>query len=291
MSSFLEQLKKQAEQVKAQENVAELKKQKIAAHFEKVTKPKMRQIHLYLYEMVEQLKLIQPNPPVHYSLPILGEYKDLKQDEYILGGFDDQNVTFFLRIACHSCRKNVFEVREESEVEKMRNYLYSHNIRFKWIQENDKQQKFFRALFKLENEIFLEFNFHAEPETANIHLNVRNFEEFGKVDYLIPPQDVDNKFLDKLAMYITRHTQENVLQEYLVVQNKGKLGTSEKDKIRAQILAELAAKKKAQATLQAAQATAKVSPPIVSQQVEEKNEEEHLDMKTRLVNILNMKIL
>ncbi len=288
MSSFLDQLKKQAEQVKAQESEAEKKKKQIMAHFEKVTKPKMRQIHSYLYEMVEQLKLIQPNPLVHYSLPILGEYKDLKQDEYILSGFDEQNLNFFLRIACHTCRKNIFEIRDESKVEEMRNYLYSHNIRFKWIQENDKQQKFFRAIFQLDGEIFLEFNFRAEPETANIHLSVRNFEEFGKSDYLIPPQDVDNKFLDQLAMYVTRHTEENVLQEYIITQNKGKLGTSEKDKIRAQILAEIAAKKKAQ---HAAQMAAKPKKPPTVSQVVEKTEEEPLDMKTRLINILNTKIL
>lgn len=289
MSSFLDQLKKQAEQVKAQESVADQKKRQIAAQFEKLTKPKMRQTHLYLFEMVEQLKLIQPNPPVSYSIPVLGEYKNLKQDEYILGGFDEQNMTFFLRIACHSCRKNIFEIRDINEVEKMRNYLYSNNIRFKWIQENDKQQKFLRALFNLEGEIFIEFTFRGEPETSNIHLNVRNFEEFGKVDYLIPPQDIDNKFLDQLAMYMTRNTSENVLQEYVITQNRGKINPSEKDKIRTQILAELAAKKKAQATL-AAQTASKPKPPMVSQVVE-KTEEEPVDMKTRLINILNTKIL
>jgi len=288
MSSFLDQLKKQAEQVKAQESVADQKKKHIAEQFEKLTKPKMRQIHSYLFEMVEQLKLIQPNPPVKYSIPVLGEYKDLKQDEYILGGFDEQNMTFFLRIACHSCRKNVFEIREESEVEKMRNYLYSNNIRFKWIQENDKQQKFLRALFNLEGEIFIEFTFRGESETSNIHLNVRNFEEFGKVDYLIPPQDIDAKFLDKLAMYITRHSEENILQEYVVTQNRGKIGASEKDKIRAQILAELAAKKKTQAK-KVPPTISKPKQPIVPPIVEK--EEEPVDMKTRIINILNTKIL
>jgi hypothetical protein len=289
MSSFLDQLKKQAEQVKAQESAADQKKKQLAEQFEKLTKPKMRQIHLYLFEMVEQLKLIQPNPPVKYSIPILGEYKDLKQDEYILGGFDEQNMTFFLRIACHTCRKNTFEIREVHEVEKMRNYLYSNNVRFKWLQENDKQQKFYRALFSLEGEVFIEFTFRGEPETSNIHLNVRNFEEFGKVDYLIPPQAIDSKFLDKLAMYLTRHSEENILQEYVVTQNRGKMGTSERDRIRAQILAEIAAKKKAQETL-AAQTPSKPKPPTVSQMVE-KTEEEPPDMKTRLINILNRKIL
>jgi len=288
MSSFLDQLKKQAEQVKAQESVADQKKKHIAEQFEKLTKPKMRQVYSYLYEMVEQLKLIQPNPPVKYSIPVLGEYKDLKQDEYILGGFDEQNMTFFLRIACHTRRKNIFEIRDINEVAKMREYLWAHNIRFKWLQDNDKQQKFLRALFNLEGEIFIEFAFRAELETANIHLNVRNFEEFGKVDYLIPPQAIDNKFLDQLAMYITRHLEENILQEYVVTQNRGKIGTSEKDKIRAQILAELAAKKKAQAKL-AAQTVSKPKPPTVSQIVEK--EGEPVDMKTRFINILNKKIL
>jgi hypothetical protein len=283
--SFLDQLKKQAEQVKVQESAAEQKKKEISTRFEKFTQPKMRQIHSYLYEMVEQLKLIQPNPPVKYSIPVLGEYKDLKQDEYILGGFDEQNMTFFLRIACHSRRKNVFEIRDINEVTKMREYLWAHNIRFKWLQDNDKQQKFLRALFNLEGEIFIEFTFRAEPETANIHLNVRNFEEFGKVDYLIPPQDIDNKFLDNLAMYVTRHSEENVLQEYIVTQNRGKIASSEKDKIRAQILAELAAKKKLQAKLEAA----KPKQPAIPQTVEK--EEEPVDMKTRLINILNTKIL
>jgi curved DNA-binding protein CbpA len=283
--SFLDQLKKQAEQVKVQESAAEQKKKEISARFEKLTKPKMRQIYSYLYEMVEQLKLIQPNPPVKYSIPVLGEYKDLKQDEYILGGFDEQNVTFFLRVACHTCRKNIFEIRDIQEVNKMREYLWSHNIHFKWLQDNDKQQKFLRAVFNLEGEIFIEFTFRAEPETANIHLNVRNFEEFGKVDYLIPPQDVDSKFLDTFAMYITRHSEENILQDYAITQNKGKLVVSEKDKIRAQILAELAEKKKLQAKLAAAKPKQPISPPP------EKIEEEPVDVKARIMQILNTKIL
>lgn len=283
--SFLDQLKQQAQEVKIQESATEQKKKEISARFEKLTKPKLRQIHSYLYEMVEQLKLIQPNPPVHYSIPVLGEYKDLKQDEYILGGFNEQNVTFFLRISCHSRRKNVFEIRDIHEVDKMRDYLWAHNIRFKWLQDNDKQQKFLRALFNLEGEIFIEFTFRAEPETANIHLNVRNFEEFGKVDYLISPQDIDSKFLDKLAMYITRHSEENILQEYVVTQNRGKINLSEKDKIRAQILAELAAKKKLQAKIDAAKPKQPVTP------LPKKIEEEPVNVKTRIMQILNKKIL
>jgi|WetSurMetagenome_2_1015567.scaffolds.fasta_scaffold02938_10 hypothetical protein len=293
MSSFLDQLKKQAEQVKAQEDAIEKKKKQLAAHFEKVTKPKMRQIHSYLFEMVEQLKLIQPNPPVHYTLPILGEYKGLKQDEYILSGFDDQNLSFFLRIACHTSRKNVFEIKEEPEVEKMRNYLYSHNIRFKWIQENDKQQRFFRAIFQLNGEIFLEFNFCAEPETANISLNVRNFDEFGKVDYLIPPQDIDSKFLDQLAMYMTRNTPDNILQEYIITQNRTRINASDKDRVRAQILAELAEKRKTHAT-NSVPPLLKPKQTVVSplkEKMEETVEETPIDIKTRLINILNTKIL
>ncbi|MEY3219210.1 MAG: hypothetical protein RIT27_567 [Pseudomonadota bacterium] len=283
--SFLEQLKQQAQEVKAQESVADQKKKQIAARFEKLTKPKMRQIHLYLYEMVEQLKLIQPNPPVKYEIPHLGEYRGLQQDEYILGAFDEQNMNFFLRIACHSSRKNCIELREESEVSKMRDYLWGHNIRFNWVQENDKQQKFLRAIFNLEGEIFLEFNFRAEPETANIHLNVRNFESFGKANYLIPPQDIDNKFLDQMAMYMTRNSQENILLHYTITQTRGKLSTSTRDKIRAQILAEQAAKKKLQAQLESQTPVSKPKQPTVSPS------EETVDVKTRIIQLLNKKIL
>lgn len=281
--SFLEQLKQQAKEVKAQESVAEQKKKQITDRFEKLTKPKMRQVHLYLYEMVEQLKLIQPNPPVKYEIPCLGEYKGLQQDEYILGAFDEQNMSFFLRIGCHSSRKNFIEIRELTEVSKMREYLWGHNIRFNWLQENDKQQKFLRAIFNLEGEIFLEFTFRAEPDTANIHLNVRNFESFGKENYLIPPQDIDRNFLDQMAMYITRNTEENNLLQYAITQNRGKLNTSTRDKIRAQILAEQAAKKKAQEQTQSAISTTKqptISPP-----------EETIDVKTRIIQLLNKKIL
>ncbi len=258
---YLDQLKQQAAQVKAQEMAEGRNEAQIKEKFEHVVLPTMEKLYLYMHEMTQQLNYIKPDTFVSYDLKGYGSYDNLNQNEYILGGYDKEKNEFFVRAFCHAPRKVRFDLKEQNEVEPQKNYFWKNNIPFKWGQSVDNRQRFVKATFELQGQIIIEFTFSAEYQHSAIKLNVRNFEEIGQKEYLIRPEDITDAFLDKLAMYITRTDAEPILKPFEVGSIWGHINADPKEKLRQQILEEMKAKEQAEKATRAAAPKPSTSTP------------------------------
>ena len=241
---FLDDLKKQAEQLKSEGQTLEQRKALLDAAFEAQIKPKMEKIFLYLTEMSDNLNTIRPNTEVSYQLKGYGDYGGLKQNEYIMGSYDRTAQTFFLRIICATDRKVRFEIKSESETKEQHDFFWKYNIPFKWKQINNSKEQFLKAVFELQGQVYIELNFKADYDSSTIQLNLRNFPELGQVNYILPPAKIDDTFLDGLAMYLTRMSSTDVLRPYTSNSVWGKVETDPKQMMRARILEEMKAQEK-----------------------------------------------
>lgn len=211
--SFLDELKQQAAEVKAQENQVARQQAKRKHDFEQHVKPKAKKLFLYLHEMTKQLNTIKPDTQVSYQLKGIGTLKNMVQGNYILGKYDETNNRFFLRFTCKS-RPLRFDVQNQQQAQQIHKYLWSHNIPFTDRQTNDARQVYLRTTFQLAGEIVVEFQYQANYETSAIDVTARNFEKLGREHYRFVPDDITDTFLDQYARYIIRQGDAEFMAEF-----------------------------------------------------------------------------
>lgn len=237
--SYLDQLKKQAEAVKARDAIQQQKTELQKDKLEKLVRPRMKQIYLYLREMAHQLNTIKPDTRVSYHIKGYGDVEDLIQGDYLVGNYNDKEDRFFLRFICKSEKMIRFERYTPREMEEQKDFLWKHNIPFKYLQVNDKKERFLKAVFDLGGEIIGEFNFSADVDNATIDIFERNFNELGKLHYRLQPEVIDSQFQDDLAMYITRSGKPDFLKPYSIDNIWGVNEKTPTQKMREEILAEM----------------------------------------------------
>ena len=70
---LLDDLKKQADMVKTQQ----ILEQNLQGDQLKLVEDKMKQTFQYVHELLKQLAVVKPKSPLVYSIPSVGEFKDL----------------------------------------------------------------------------------------------------------------------------------------------------------------------------------------------------------------------
>ncbi|MEM7020150.1 MAG: hypothetical protein AAF512_22760, partial [Pseudomonadota bacterium] len=213
----------------------ELQKDKL----EKLVRPRMKETYMYLREMAHQLNTIKPDTRVSYHIKGHGDIDNLLQSDYLAGNYNEKEDRFFFRFICKSERPIRFERFTNREMEEQKDFLWKHNVPFKYAQVNDKKERFMKAVFDLGGEIIGEFNFVADVEHAVIDVFERNFNGLGKVHYRIQPEILDEKFLDDLAMYITRAGDKDFLRPFAIDQIWTTHDATPTQKMREEILAEM----------------------------------------------------
>ncbi len=218
--SFLDELRKQADEVKVKEQQQQKYREQLKETFEKQVKPKAKKLFLYLREMALQLNMIKPDTRVDYTLRGAGVLKKMLQEEYIIGTYDEQTNSFFLRFMCRNPRPVRFDITKREDVTPMHDYLWSHNVPFTENQVNDGRQAFLRTTFVLRGEIIVEFKFQANYEESTIDVQARNFEGLGRREYRLRPEDITDEFLDSFGRYLVRHMEDGEFMQPYQQNNK-----------------------------------------------------------------------
>jgi len=220
--SYLDQLKKQAEQQKAQELSKLQKEQKQEDTFRVKVKPALRGIHRYFMELVKHLNYIKPVTSVSYVIEGYGELYDLQQSNYRISGYTEKGNECTFLFECRGLHNVRVMKRTEVEMNALKKELWKHGIRFECSERLDNGYKFDTALFVINPIIHVKFHFRANLEAANIDLTVRNFDQLNERFFTIQPKEVNRQFLDEMAKYILR--QPNTLK----LQNKYRLSEEQK---------------------------------------------------------------
>ncbi len=243
---YLEKLRKQAEEKRTAEMQNEEQRARLERIYREQVLPAQEKLFRFLHEVTEHLNYLKPDVVVEYNIRRCRKL-GFRPVEYIIRKTDRKNHDFFLRIVYSYGKKLRLETPSKEETELQKDFLWNNNIPFDYEQRNDNRHNFSRGIFHLKGEVYAELNFSAELEASAIKVRVSNFQVFGKHEYLLPPESVDDEFLNQLGEMLT-HVPEapDFIKRYEVANFWMKKKKSPEQLRREQILREIRQKQEAE---------------------------------------------
>lgn len=212
--SLLEDLKKQAQRLQAEEH-ADAKRSK--AHLEAVCAelaPALSTIHEYLRELVDQLSVVQP--PIPFSFPLRGYalLAGLSQGGYTLSHTGAKQLeSVRLSFTLSRDKDYYFDVQAPSDIGEWVNAMKDYGVGIDDVQVLEQTGMGQKARIKVRGQISVFLRFTLDYEHACIVLTVHNYDQLGEKSHRIAPEQVTHRFLDELARYILRRDNRFLRQE------------------------------------------------------------------------------
>jgi len=209
--SLLNDLKKEAQALKAA-NSAEEEEARREAFYCQHLRPAMLAIFHYLSELIDQLKVIDPDVRMDYTLPGIGTVEGLHQEGYVVNADSTENTkTIRLRFSCVADQEKAFAVRPKAKADETRDFLESQTMRYAEWPIRDPQQGVIGLNFQLTVKVHINFIFKADLEQGVILLLISNFAGFKPERSIIQPERVTEEWLDNLGNYLLRR-RENLYE-------------------------------------------------------------------------------
>ena len=202
---LLDDLKNQAETLRAQEQQGEAGPGDKTEYFENEIHPRIKEIYGILKEMTENLNFIKPETTVQYPIYPGGEKQEFRQGKYNLIIDSPQQIKD-IKLTCKAeLDKPVkLRVKGEDNVNKLMELLASYKIQNKRKDYNDKSYKLTHSDIAIEGPLNISIQFIASDDSSYIQLLLGNFEGPGVIKRNIEAKNINQDFLDKLGRYILR---------------------------------------------------------------------------------------
>ena len=205
---LLDDLKKQAEQVKSQQ----LSAQSLQDDTVRLVEEKMRQTFGYVNDLLKQLAVLKPVNPLVFSLPGLGDLKDLGFAEsfvdYRRTRIGDREyldlISFFIKWG--SGQTMVIDRDMPAAAQKVRDALFAHGLRFQ--EEEMKGQRGTTGIwrFTVQANVVSDVVIRAEREKGGmLVITGKNLERLGTDAFAIPAADVNEVLLEEFARILLGH--------------------------------------------------------------------------------------
>jgi hypothetical protein len=202
---LLDDLKNQAESLRAQEQQGEARPEGKSEFYEEEIHPRMKEIHAFLNEMVENLNFIKPETIVEYPIYPGGEKQGFRQGKYNLIIDSPQQIRDITLTCKAELDKPVkLRVKGEDNIKKLFDILASYKIQAKRKDFHDKNYKLTHSDISIEGPLNITIQFVAADDSSYIRLLLINFEGPGEVKRNIDVKNINQKFLDRLGRYILR---------------------------------------------------------------------------------------
>ncbi|MEM7406644.1 MAG: hypothetical protein AAF458_15205 [Pseudomonadota bacterium] len=198
--SFLDDLKKEAEQVKARQQEASSTTQSRRTRMLQSVRPKMQALYKYLKDACEQLCIVDPDVHVSYELRGFGKLGPLRQGEYKVVADDPRNLDkFTLSFACTRPNQIQFQIEGKETASAQKEYMWSCNLRFtsKMTAENT-------GVFFLDSHVLVTVEFEADLEEGKINMRMRNMDALGTSRASFEPDQINEEFMDELGKCMIR---------------------------------------------------------------------------------------
>ncbi len=198
---LLDDLKKQAETVKTQQHL----QQSLQEANLKLVEEKMRQAFQYVNELLKQLAVLRPVNPMVYSIPGIGDLKNLGFAESFidyrrkrLGDRDCMDsISFYIRWS--SDQTMAVERDMPAGAAKVRDALFAYRMKF--AEEEVKGQRGVAAVwrFTVESTLVADVSIRADHENGRLLITCKNLERLGTEDFAVPAADVNESLLEEFA--------------------------------------------------------------------------------------------
>lgn len=206
--AFLDDLKKEAEAKKLQEQTqTQSKLAAVSQNFLQV-QTKYKEIHHYLRELVSQLNVLNQDIKRAYMIEGFGLIDDFRPRDYALSvdsiriGQKDFANTMVFRFKCVTEKEISVERNVPSQIDNLKEYLWQNNLKYQCTEFKNDRGLVARAVFNVTNEIPVTFRFSADFENAKIFLQVKNFSGLTVNEYVYEASEMTAEFLDELAKYV-----------------------------------------------------------------------------------------
>ncbi|MEK6663981.1 MAG: hypothetical protein AABY73_08980 [Pseudomonadota bacterium] len=206
--AFLDELKKEAEAQKLQEQTQTQSKLAAVSQNFLLVQTKYKEIHHYLRELVNQLNVLNQDIKRAYMIEGFGLIDDFRPRDYALSvdsiriGQKDFANTLVFRFKCGTEKEISVERNVPSQIDNLKEYLWQNNLKYQCTEFKNDRGMVARAVFNVTNEIPVTFRFSADFENAKIFLQVKNFNGLTVNEYVYEVNEMTAEFLEELAKYV-----------------------------------------------------------------------------------------
>ena len=206
--AFLDELKKEAEAQKLQEQTQTQSHLAAVSQNFLLVQTKYKEIHHYLRELVNQLNVLNQDIKRAYMIEGFGLIDDFRPRDYALSvdsiriGQKDFANTLVFRFKCGTEKEISVERNVPSQIDNLKEYLWQNNLKYQCTEFKNDRGLVARAVFNVTNEIPVTFRFSADFENAKIFLQVKNFNGLTVNEYVYEVNEMTAEFLEELAKYV-----------------------------------------------------------------------------------------
>lgn len=198
---LLDDLKKQAEAVRTHEDV----QRSVRLENTQAVEQAMRQAFRYLYDVLEQLKVIKPTNPIVYRMPGIGEMCDLGFTDSFAGsrekrGLDKPHLDRIdLFIDWTSKQDLIVERDMPAAADKVRNLLWRTGFKFSEDEVKTPQGLVALTRFKIPKAIRMVLTVRADYAERRLVVLAKNLLRWGGDEFSIPADDCSEKLFEDMA--------------------------------------------------------------------------------------------
>ena len=202
---LLDDLKKQSESKKVQENQESQRREKAEEFYRAKVQPKFNEIYSHYAELTKHLNYVNPNTIAKYKINVSGLEAEFKQGDYKVQ-VDSMTDTSFVSIRCICKRPTDIEflVEDPGTFNKHKHFLNEHGLNYQIYPRSNGEPG---ARFIVQAEIVGELHFKGDRENGSILLTVVNFDSLGRRSKVLQVHEINDQFLDGLDRYLVRENE------------------------------------------------------------------------------------
>lgn len=197
---LLDELKREAETVKAREEEARSSVEAERDAVLKQLRPRMHGLYGFLKELAENLSVVNPDVRATYKVDGFGDVTGLRQEGYRVSTPDNRALTqFTLHFNCVSDGGVKFQTKGKENSERQRQYMWGHNLRF-----TSKLLADGSGVFFLETFVPVTLEFELAAERGAVRLRERNLLLLGTNTTYYTASQLTDEFFDEIGKAILR---------------------------------------------------------------------------------------
>lgn len=201
---ILDELKQQAEQARAHQETEAEHRARLERNYQENILPRMIALSRYLFEMLEQLKIIQPEIPVIYKLPGIGPAQ-LRQGLFRINmDRADQPKKISLLMECAANESATYPINSIQDANEVRAFLDKQKMEYTEWAIRDKNDRVCGANFEGRLKVITRLLIQVDLEHDRIEIITSNFEGLGTKKMTFNSAQINQEWFDELGHYLLR---------------------------------------------------------------------------------------
>lgn len=203
---LLEDLKRQAEE--RQKDRQQLAEAGLARdlRYDQLIIPKMREIHAFLRELVDYVKIAELKIESAYAIPNFGKVEFGQYDYSVRIGNVETPTWILLGFQCRRECPLTFSVQPREQAENTGRFLQEHHFQFVEYPIRGAGRVITGLSFEVQARFPVQFRIEADKDKGLIHVLSINFEGFSAHRDSFPPEKIDDEWKDDFGNYLLRRS-------------------------------------------------------------------------------------